>query len=98
MQDRRRPIGRRRWLLFSALTMLLGLAGSLAQAMPVKWRSANFKYAVDGKPVREVLRDFDGDAFAPVLDPANWQAVSREDAVSADGLPYGFVRYEKKPG
>jgi len=67
---------------------IIGGAQIYAEALP---------FAV-GAEVTEIGRDFDGDAFAPVLDPANWQAVSREDAVSADGLPYGFVRYEKKPG
>ena len=100
MQDRRRPIGPRRWLLLSALTMLLGLAGSLAQAMPVKWRSANFKYAVDGKPVREVLRDFGASqgmvvAVAPDVEGsvAGKFDLTPKQFIDLMALSYGFVYY-----
>lgn len=46
--------------------------------------------------VTEIHRDFEGDAFAPVLDPADWHETARQDATAADGLPYSFVRYQRR--
>ena len=40
-------------------------------------------------------QDFDGDAHAPVLG-AEWQEATREDHVSAQGLPFSFVRYTRQ--
>ena len=45
--------------------------------------------------VTEIGRDFEGDAFAPELGK-QWQAVSRSEHVSANGLPYSFVRFERQ--
>jgi dihydrofolate reductase len=44
--------------------------------------------------VTEIGRDFEGDAQAPVLDAA-WRETGREAHVSAGGLPFSFVVYEK---
>jgi len=44
----------------------------------------------------EIARDYDGDAHFPVFDPEDWREASREDAVSADGLPYAFVEYRRR--
>ena len=46
--------------------------------------------------VTEIARDFDGDAFAPVLG-AVWQETAREAHVSASGLPFAFVTYTHTP-
>ena len=46
--------------------------------------------------VTEIHRDFEGDAFAPVLEPEAWIEDSRLDGHSADALPYSFVRYLRK--
>jgi len=43
----------------------------------------------------EVHRAFEGDAFFPEYDRAAWQEETREAHVSADGLPYNFVRYRR---
>ena len=43
----------------------------------------------------EVHRAFEGDAFFPEYDRAAWQEETREAHVSADGLPYSFVRYRR---
>lgn len=34
---------------------------------------------------------FDGDAYAPAIDPADWAETAREDHVGADGLSFSFV-------
>ena len=47
--------------------------------------------------VTEIGRDFEGDAHAPVLDPARWRETAREPHVSADGLPFDFVTYDAHP-
>ena len=49
----------------------------------------------DAVEVTEIDRDFEGDAFAPELGK-QWQAVSRSEHVSANGLPYSFVRFERQ--
>ena len=46
--------------------------------------------------VTEIAQAFVGDALAPQLG-ADWQATSRTEHVSAQGLGYAFVRYDKKP-
>jgi dihydrofolate reductase len=46
--------------------------------------------------VTEIAQDFDGDAFAPTLGP-QWNAVTREEQVSAKGLEFSFVTYRKSP-
>ena len=45
--------------------------------------------------VTEIDQDFDGDAFAPVLDSA-WAEVSRERHTSASGLAFSFVEYRRR--
>ncbi|MDB5869839.1 MAG: dihydrofolate reductase, partial [Polaromonas sp.] len=42
--------------------------------------------------VTEIGRDFDGDAFAPVLGP-EWIEAAREDHVAASGLAFSFITY-----
>lgn len=44
----------------------------------------------------EVDQDFDGDAFFPDFDRTAWQEDSREAQVAASGLPFAFVRYERR--
>lgn len=46
--------------------------------------------------VTEIDQDFDGDAYAPVLD-GQWQEVSRERHTSGNGLPFAFVCYRRLP-
>ncbi|MDR3064563.1 MULTISPECIES: dihydrofolate reductase [Comamonas] len=64
---------------------VIGGAQIYAQALPL----------ADAVEVTEIGRDFEGDAFAPELG-ASWQAVSRSEHVSANGLPYCFVRFERR--
>ena len=45
--------------------------------------------------VTELKEDFDGDAFAPTLGSA-LQETSRENHVSANGLPFSFITYNRK--
>lgn len=39
---------------------------------------------------------FEGDAFAPVADPADWAETAREDHVSAGGLGFSFVTLTRR--
>ena len=41
----------------------------------------------------EIEAEFDGDAWFPEYDRADWREQSRERRVSADGLAYSFVAY-----
>ena len=43
----------------------------------------------------EIERDYEGDAFAPTPGP-EWQEVSRSGHVAANGLPYSFVRLQRR--
>lgn len=63
----------------------MGGAQIYAQALPLATRVE----------VTEIAQDFDGDAFAPLLGP-EWQAAARETHVSASGLPFSFVRYQRQ--
>ena len=65
-----------------ATVWVMGGAQIYAQALPL----------ADRVEVTEIAQDFDGDAFAPVLGP-EWQPATREEHVSASGLPFSFVRY-----
>lgn len=65
---------------------VIGGAQIYTQALPLASRVV----------VTEIERDFDGDAFAPVLD-ARWQETARESHVSASDLPFAFVTYARQP-
>ena len=43
--------------------------------------------------VTEIDRDYEGDAFAPVLGEG-WQETQRESHVAANGLPFIFITYQ----
>ena len=45
--------------------------------------------------VTEIDADFEGDTFAPILG-AEWHETARERHVSATGLVYSFVTYQKR--
>jgi dihydrofolate reductase len=45
--------------------------------------------------VTEIAQDFAGDAFTPELGP-EWLETAREAHTSAGGLPFSFVRYERR--
>ena len=44
--------------------------------------------------ITEIAQDFAGDAFAPTLGPA-WQETARSAQLSASGLAFSFVTYQK---
>ena len=46
--------------------------------------------------VTEIEAEFAGDAFLPEFDLQAWQEVSREELVSAKGLPFRYVTYERR--
>jgi dihydrofolate reductase len=44
-----------------------------------------------------VHQDFSGDAYFPAYDAVRWQEVENVSGISAEGLGYAFVIYEKTP-
>lgn len=69
----------------TAETWVIGGAQIYAEAAPLAQRAV----------VTEIERDFEGDAWAPVLG-ADWRETSRESHVGAGGLPFSFAMYERK--
>lgn len=43
----------------------------------------------------EIHAEYEGDAFLPAFDPAQWQEISREDYLSAQGLAFSYVTYTR---
>ena len=68
-----------------ATVWVIGGAQIYAQALPLAQRVE----------VTEIAQNFDGDAFAPELGP-EWVETTREAHTSASGLPFAFVRYERR--
>ena len=66
----------------AATAWVIGGAQIYAQALPLAQRVE----------ATEIGRDFDGDAYAPLLD-SQWREAARERVVSASGLPLSFVTY-----
>jgi len=46
----------------------------------------------------EIDADFEGDAWFPAPDPRDWIEASRREAVSAAGLRYAIVEYQRRGG
>jgi dihydrofolate reductase len=65
----------------------IGGAQLYAQALP----------QADRLYLTEIDADFEGDAWFPEFDRSAWKAISREPQVSANGLRYAFVTYERSP-
>ncbi|MGV8805313.1 MAG: dihydrofolate reductase [Polaromonas sp.] len=65
---------------------IIGGAQIYAQAEPL----------ADRIEVTEIEQDFAGDAFAPPLGP-QWHEATRQSHVSATGLKFSFVSYQKHP-
>jgi len=63
---------------------VIGGAQIYAQAMPLAERIE----------VTEIAEDIEGDAFAPLLGP-EWRQAAREDHVSANGMKFSFITYQK---
>lgn len=63
---------------------VIGGAQIYAQALPLAARAV----------VTEIDADFEGDAYAPALD-AGWRETARAQHVSATGLPFAFVTYQR---
>ena len=66
---------------------LIGGAELYRQALPL----------ADRLVLTEIDRDFAGDAHFPAFDRSAWQEVARDTHVAESGLPFAFVRYERRP-
>ena len=75
-------------------------ACALCAAEPVAWVIGGADIYAQALPlasqvvVTEIAADFAGDAFAPVL-RSEWVETARDSQVSANGLPFHFVTYER---
>ena len=67
-----------------SVVWVIGGAQIYAQALPLA-------HTVE---VTEIEADYDGDAFAPELGH-EWQEVARERHISASGVHFSFVRYQR---
>ena len=65
---------------------IMGGAQIYAQALPLAQRVE----------VTEIHQEFKGDVYAPTLGD-EWQETDRVNHVGANGLPFSFVTYERKP-
>jgi dihydrofolate reductase len=72
----------------AAVAFVIGGAELYAQALP----------RADRLYLTLIDADYAGDAWFPEFDAAAWREVARESGVSADGLGYAFVDYERTPG
>ena len=48
--------------------------------------------------ITEINKCFEGDAYAPVFDPAQWRETERSTCTAANGLPYDFVTLQRIAG
>ena len=80
-----------------SLREAIALAGEAAEA----WVIGGAQIYAEALPhaqrvvVTEIARDYDGDAYAPVIDAA-WQETAREPHVAASGLEFSFVTLERR--
>jgi dihydrofolate reductase len=81
----------------SSLQDALHLSGDV----PVVWVIGGAEIYRQAEPfavraeVTEIAQDFEGDAYAPTLASA-WTETAREQHLSATGLAFSFVTYQKK--
>jgi dihydrofolate reductase len=71
----------------AAETFVIGGAELYAQALP----------GADRLYLTLIDADYAGDAWFPEFDAAAWREVARTSGVSADGVGYAFVDYERAP-
>lgn len=87
----------------------VALAGSLEEAISRHAADAKELFVIGGAQIyaqampladRIVLTEIDlepeGDAFFPTPAAADWQEVSRQQAVSADGISHAFITYQRR--
>ena len=48
-----------------------------------------------GLIVTRIHRDYEGDTYFPEFNAADWKETRREEHVSANGIPFAFVWYER---
>jgi len=65
---------------------LIGGAQLYAQAMPLAQQLV----------ITEIDADYEGDAFAPVLNTAEWTETQRSKHASAQGLGYSLVTLQRR--
>ena len=84
------------------------VVGSLPEALSAA-RDANIAFVIGGAELyrqslpladrlilTEIDQDYPGDAFFPPFSMDEWTETSRQPQVSATGLPFAFVTYERR--
>jgi|SRR5579859_3566040 len=81
----------------SSLEAALGLCAKAPLAFVIgggELYSAAIRYA-DVLVLTEIQRNYEGDAYFPMLDRAAWYETQRTRHSTAHGMRYDFVRYER---
>ena len=68
------------------IAFVIGGAELFNQALPL----------ADRLILTEIDQDYPGDAFFPAFSPDEWAEASRIPQISAAGLPFAFVTYERR--
>ncbi|MCK6392883.1 dihydrofolate reductase [Zoogloea sp.] len=68
------------------IAFVIGGAELFSQALPL----------ADRLILTEIDQDYPGDAFFPAFSPDEWVEASRKPQISATGLPFAFVTYERR--
>ncbi len=68
------------------IAFVIGGAELFSQALPL----------ADRLILTEIDQDYPGDAFFPAFSPDEWAEARREPRLSATGLPFAFVTYERR--
>ena len=67
------------------VAFVIGGAGIFAETLPL----------ASGLVLTEIDRDYEGDVYFPRWDRSAWKETQRERHVSAEGVPFSFVLYER---
>lgn len=77
---------------------------ALCSGMPDVWVIGGAQIYAEAQPlahdahITEIDKAFEGDAYAPVFDPAQWRETDRSSHTAANGLDYSFVTLQRVAG
>ena len=74
---------------------------ALCSGMPDVWVIGGAQIYAEAQPlahdahITEIDKAFEGDAYAPVFDPAQWRETARSRHTATNGLGYSFVTLQR---
>ena len=74
---------------------------ALCSGAPAAWVIGGAQIYAEALPlahdahITEIDKAFEGDAYAPVFDPAQWRETNRSRHTAANGLDYSFVTLQR---